>query len=941
MARTPHQAAPQRGRWWTASAALAALIASGVGATTSGAGPASAVDGVPKLTTTPYANLAQALQTSLYFYDAEKSGPARSLGRQPLEWRGDSEPQDSAIPLVPGKVDDGGIVLSGTNLPAEFIAKNKAVLDPDGDGTVDLSRGFHDAGDHVKFGLPQGYAASTLAWGLYEFKDAYVTTGTYTHLMDELYWFTDYFLKSTFRDKDGSVVAFAYQLGNGSADHTYWGPPEMQTTPRGAVFAYPGKGASDQTSEAAASLAAMSLLTKDSDPAYAKKCLETATALYRFGVDNRGLGVSGGFYGSGYDEDELSWAATWLYLATGQLSYVEDVLALKDGRYTGWMGKIIKTPADDWQNSWVHSWDAVWAGVFTLLAPATKGKIDDTLNKSLWYYSRWNLEWWSGGAVPHLGGGGGGYINTSNAGFSVIATWGSARYNSAAQLCALVYRKHAADDPGGSLAQGEKLAQWALGQMNYILGDNPLHRSYEVGFTAKAGDTYAAHPHHRAAHGSSTNDMNEPKDQKHVLWGALVGGPDDADQHNDITRDYVYNEVAIDYNAGFVGALAGLWTYFGQGQPVGTWTPPLEGPERAFFTLAKVAQDDKRSSQISLQVNSRSSRPPAKVDDLSVRYYFDIAELVAHGLDIGAVTAEVQYDEGWALGDTVKATVGTPVHYSGTVYYVEFSLKGKAFWGKRDAMIALSAKQDSTWTDRWDPSNDPSHVGMSTTALGEARVTTYRDGVLVDGTEPDGTTPKPTTPKPTTPKPTTSKPATSKPTTSRPTTSQPTTSKPAGTTTTSSRPSSTTCTAKKCTRKTTTAKPCTAKKCTTTKKCTAKKCSTSTKKTTPKKSTRKSSKKATVQCAADVRLTSAWPGGFQALVTVTAGPSGAAGWTLDWAVPRTALTQVSGAALLPRGTGSLLRGPAGDDVLAPGASRTVSVVGTAPGTLLPQVACSV
>lgn len=44
----------------------------------------------------------------------------------------------------------------------------------------------------------------------------------------------------------------------------------------------------------------------------------------------------------------------------------------------------------------------------------------------------------------------------------------------------------------------------------------------------------------------------------HVLNGALVGGPDQNDNYSDVRKDYVMNEVACDYNAGFQGALAGL-----------------------------------------------------------------------------------------------------------------------------------------------------------------------------------------------------------------------------------------------------------------------------------------------------------------------------------------------------------------------------------------------
>jgi hypothetical protein len=43
-----------------------------------------------------------------------------------------------------------------------------------------------------------------------------------------------------------------------------------------------------------------------------------------------------------------------------------------------------------------------------------------------------------------------------------------------------------------------------------------------------------------------------------TLYGALVGGPDKSDKYTDSRTNYVQNEVTIDYNAGFTGALAGL-----------------------------------------------------------------------------------------------------------------------------------------------------------------------------------------------------------------------------------------------------------------------------------------------------------------------------------------------------------------------------------------------
>jgi len=50
-----------------------------------------------------------------------------------------------------------------SSLSEAFLAKYRHIIDPDGDGTVDVHGGFHDAGDHVRFGLPQSYTAGTLA----------------------------------------------------------------------------------------------------------------------------------------------------------------------------------------------------------------------------------------------------------------------------------------------------------------------------------------------------------------------------------------------------------------------------------------------------------------------------------------------------------------------------------------------------------------------------------------------------------------------------------------------------------------------------------------------------------------------------------------------------------------------------------------------------------
>jgi len=651
-------------------------------------------------------NYAKALQLSLYFYDAEMCG--EQDGR--LSYRGNCHMEDAKLPLK-AKTENN----TGTNMSNSFIEANKDVLDPDGDGCVDVSGGFHDAGDHVNFGLPQSYSASTLGWSYYEFKDAFVKTGEDEHMEAILRHFTDYFLRCTFRDKSGDVVAFCYQVGDGAADHTYWGSPELQTTPRPAWFATSETPASDQCAGAAAALATSYLNFKDSDPDYADKCLDTAKALYDFAVANRGLGYSGGFYGSSFDEDELSWAAVWLNICTGKESYINDITAKdEDGTYTGYMKRIISSTSSTWQNIWVHSWDTVWGGVFAKLAPVT----NDPLH---WYFFRWNIEYW--GNIKHEDPSDSTYLALTPGGFGVISTWGSARYNAAAQLCGLVYNKY---------KENADFTKWAKSQMDYILGDNPMDRCYLVGY---AGNS-AVQPHHRASHGSTTNSMTDPHDSKHCLWGALVGGPDYDDKHVDDRTDYVYNEVAIDYNAGFVGAAAGIYLLYGDGQEP-MESIPQDKDDMPFTTEAKVDQENSERTQVTVNITCDTTCPPRLVGNLSSRYFFDASELYEHGQSIKDIKIEKMYDEA-LVKDQKGADIKGPFAWdeANHIYYVDIDWTGDYFHGSREIMFALVAGQDANWDSNWDPTNDYSREGLSDEYQASPRIPVYEGGDLKFGNEP-------------------------------------------------------------------------------------------------------------------------------------------------------------------------------------------------------------
>jgi len=58
---------------------------------------------------------------------------------------------------------------------------------------------------------------------------------------------------------------------------------------------------------------------------------------------------------------------------------------------------------------------------------------------------------------------------------------------------------------------------------------NPRKGSYVVGF----GENSPKHPHHRTAHGSWVSMLEVPSFHRHILYGALVGGPSSDDSWED------------------------------------------------------------------------------------------------------------------------------------------------------------------------------------------------------------------------------------------------------------------------------------------------------------------------------------------------------------------------------------------------------------------------
>ncbi|HQA56920.1 MAG TPA: glycoside hydrolase family 9 protein [Acetivibrio sp.] len=672
-------------------------------------------------------NYAKALQYSIFFYDANMCGTGVDENNL-YDWRGDCHVYDAELPLDS----------VNTNMSDAFIRKNISVLDPDGNGTVDVSGGFHDAGDHVKFGMPEAYSGSTLGWGYYEFREQYEATGQDDHIETILRYFNDYFMRCTFRDEAGNVVAFCYQVGDGDIDHAYWNAPELDEMFRRGWFATEELPSTDCVSAAAASLAVNYMNFKDEDPEYAQKNLDYAKALFAFAEKNeKECNADGpkGYYGSTKWEDDYCWAAVWLYLATQDDHYLDEVFKYYD----------YYAPS-----CWTHCWNDVWTGTACILA-----EIDDLYDKDSDEFENryrkaankspyeeikfWNeikklIENWMNGKS----------VIISPGGYAFLNKWGSARYNTATQLAALVYDKHHGDAPS-------QYSEWARSQMNYLMGDNPLNRCYIVGYS----DISVKFPHHRAASGLSK--CEDPDPHRYVLYGALVGGPDENDQHIDVTSDYIYNEVTIDYNAAFVGACAGLYRFFGDpSMQITPDFPPATGGNNddetgrigywvEAFATEIIQSDGPKATEVTLYVRTDLRKASKKI---SVRYYFDATGMTS--VEPNHIELRQLYDQ-TAVETEYAAKLTGPHHYKDNIYYIEISWDGFAIANShKKYQFALGTY---TWGNSWNPYDDWSYQGLKIeesnyTGVPEKadHICVYDDGVLVGGIEPDGTTPATPTP---------------------------------------------------------------------------------------------------------------------------------------------------------------------------------------------------
>ena len=634
-------------------------------------------------------NYGEALQKSMFFYQVQQSGVLPDWNE--VSWRADSMTND----YVPG--------------------------------------GWYDAGDHLKFTLTNAYSATMLGWGLLQYPDGVKDCGELTEYRNNLQFVLDYLVKCDLGDK------IVYMIGDGSFDHVWWGAAEMYMAKYELMKGEterPYFTCNDSCIEAqmAAALCTGYLCFKDSDPDKAQEYLDHATACFERADKNRSIGddpAERSYYEITTFYDDLFFAANWMYMATGEQKYLD--LCKTD--YIPNLGK--ESQSDEYKFTWGHCWDDTQQGG-TLLYAINTG--DATWKEQF----RKHLEYWTTGY-------GGKQITHTPDGLAWLFQWGSLRHaTTTAFLAYVAVDELFADDA----ALSTKYTKFADDTMNYCFGDNSKNFSYVVGM----GDEYPQAWHHRTSSGAwndkwSNIGQTEGEDAKphaHILYGALVGGPDQQDGYSDKIGDYQYTEVAIDYNAGYTAALCVMVQKYG-----GTTDPdfpPTETPKwDEFLVKASINQSAGSYTELKVFAMNHSAWPARTVKNLSYNYYFDISELVDAGYSINDVSVRVGYDQ--HASDKGAISISDPIQYSGNIYYVKLSFA--------DGSVVMPTGQSEHRSECqfrisipdniqgvWDPTNDYSYQGLTQggeDAMVETPYITMYDGdTLIWGVEPDGTKPDPT-----------------------------------------------------------------------------------------------------------------------------------------------------------------------------------------------------
>ena len=619
-------------------------------------------------------NYAEALQKSLMFYELQMSG--EMPGDLRSNWKGDS------------CVNDGS------------------------DVGLDLSGGWYDAGDHVKFNLPMSYSSTMLAWSYLEDTNVYQSTNQDKYMLEQLKFVNDYYIRC-----HPEKYVYYYQVGNGQSDHAFWAASELAEAntlrPSWCVTADKGNGGSAVCGETAASLAAASIVFKETDPGFAEKCLKHSKELLEFAevsMNDEGYKKGAATYYNSWNGfyDELCWASIWLYQATNDEEYLNKALD-----YTAkW----------EWDRNrgctsytWAHCWDDVHYGSALLLAKLTeKQEYIDFTTKF--------LDYWTVGVNGEK-------VAYSPKGEAYISEWGSLRYATTMAYLACQF----ADSDVCPSDRVDIYNRFAKSQADYALGS--LGRSFVVGF----GENAPKSPHHRSAHGGWQNDCGGlPEVSRHTLFGALVGGPRTPnDSYEDDRTDYYCNEVACDYNAGYTGLVANMSEKFG-GVVLNNFSAVEPKGEEMLISAGVngISSGDYASYLNMKTVLVNHTAWPARVTkDATIKFFINIADAQEAGYQPEDFICELGYSK---LDITMSEL--KPYDTTRGIYYTQLDIKNANIYPGGEDKCKADLQFSIKLMGKWDPSNSYSYqpmIGASgTNLIVNNNIVVIEDGKVTFGKYP-------------------------------------------------------------------------------------------------------------------------------------------------------------------------------------------------------------
>ncbi|CAI9096049.1 OLC1v1032116C3 [Oldenlandia corymbosa var. corymbosa] len=452
-----------------------------------------------------------ALKKSILFFEGQRSG--KLPPDQRLRWRRDSALHDGAS------------------------------------AGVDLTGGYYDAGDNIKFGFPMAFTTTLLSWSIIDFgKNMGSELG---NALKAVRWATDYLLKAT--AKDGVIYV---QVGDPISDHDCWERPEDMDTSRTVYQVDADHPGSDVAGETAAALAAASIVFRRWDPAYSRLLLNRAIKVFEFADRHRGAYSSSlrhavcPFYCdvNGY-QDELLWGAAWLHKASRRREYREYIVR----------NEVVLRAADTINE---FGWDNKHAGINVLISKEVlMGKSDD-----LKAFQR-NADGFICSILPGIS-----HPQIQYSPGGLIVKEGVCNMQHVTSLSFLLlaysnYLSHAnkAVPCGETSASPALLKHLAKRQVDYILGDNPMGMSYMVGYgahypqrihhRASSLPSIQAHPAHIGCKEGSRYFLS-PNPNPNRLIGAVVGGPNTTDAFPDARPFFQESEPTTYVNAPLVGLLA-------------------------------------------------------------------------------------------------------------------------------------------------------------------------------------------------------------------------------------------------------------------------------------------------------------------------------------------------------------------------------------------------